>query len=75
MIRAARAALLGLIAAGLLILLFAGCRQASPNATRSVIGARLEYCTPDGRFFRSGHSDWLPTANCYYPPGVPEVRR
>ena len=70
-----RNVLVAAILTGTLVLLAAGLLQASPNATRAVIGARQTWCSQDKRFVASAHTGWLPTADCLYPPPVPEVRR
>jgi hypothetical protein len=72
LIRALTRVLCALILAGVLLVLIAGARQSAPNATRTVIGARLTYCSPDGRFISISDSGWLPTVRCDYPPPVPE---
>lgn len=69
------AVLLAAILAAAALVLVAGGSQAAPNATRAVMGARQGWCSPDGRFYRTVHSGWLPTVQCYYPPPVPKASR
>ena len=75
MIPALRIVLFTVIAVGVLLALRATAQQDTPNATRAVIGARQSWCTEDGRFTRMPHTGWLPTARCFYPVAVPQVRR
>ena len=70
----ARTALLAIIAVAALALVLAGARQASPNTIRVVIDEQRSFCTTDGRWYATGHTGWLPTVSCYWPPPVPQVR-
>ena len=74
-VRWVRALLLVVIVAGVVLSLHALATQQAPNATRVVIGARQSWCSPDGHLFRTGHTGWLPTENCFYPVAVPRVQR
>jgi hypothetical protein len=75
MTRILRGVALVVVLAAAAIVFAAGTRQAAPNATRVVISARQSWCTPDGRWFSTGHTGWLPTAACLYPPAVPALAR
>ena len=70
-----RVLLLAVIVVGVAVSLRALATQQAPNATRVVIGADQSWCTPDGHLYRTGHTGWLPTENCFYPVPVPRVQR